>query len=367
MDNKKGKGIPWYLRLFFNIIIVGILIFAVQTAYEIGFKSSYDIIVEQSKKQKDSNIKEVKIKVNKGASTEDIAEAVYAGGLISNKMWFRLQSKLFKFDGKYKEGVYSLNTTMDDKRIMTFLTTEKVAESESVRVTIPEGFNVMQIAARLEELDLVSQEDFLKAVNERDYEYEFLEDIDHTKKNKLEGYLFPDTYFFPEDVTAQEVVIRMLNRFEEITDKYKQELVNIPYSFDDVIIIASIIEQEAKLEEERAIISGVMYNRLADAMKLQMCSTVQYALEKKTANLSYDDLAVESPYNTYKYEGLPIGPICSPGEASLRAAFRPEEHDYYFFVLNDAESGSHAFSGTAEEHNSNKSKYKQSLDKNFHQ
>lgn len=366
MDNKKRKGIPWYVRLFLNIIFVGILLFAINYAFQTAFKSSYDIVTEQSKKQSESNIKEVKIEIKEGASTQEIAEAVYNGGLTENKLWFRLQSKLLKFDGKYKEGVYSLNTTMDDK-IMQSLTANKKLERESIKVTIPEGFTVKQIAARLEELELVKREEFMKAVNERDYDYEFLKNIASNKKSKLEGYLFPDTYFFYDDVTAHEVVIKMLNRFEEITDQYTQELDNLSYSFDDVIIIASIIEKEAKLEEERAIISGVMYNRLKDAMKLQMCSTVQYALEKKTASLSYGDLAVESPYNTYKYTGLPTGAICSPGEASIRAAFQPEEHDYYYFVVKDLQEGSHAFSKTAEEHNNNKAKYKQLVDKNFHE
>ncbi len=366
MDNKKGR-MPWYLRMFFNIIIVGGLIFAVKLAFEKGFTSSYDIVVEQSNKQSDSNIREVKIKVDRGATTEDVANAVYEGGLTTNKLWFKVQSKLLKFDGKYKEGVYSLNTTMTDKKIMEALSAVQTAENDNIRVTIPEGFNIMQIAGRLEELELVTKEEFLSAVNDNNYDYEFLEGISNMKKNKLEGYLFPDTYFFPENVTAQEIVIRMLNRFEEITNNYKQELIDSPYTFDQVITIASIIEQEAKLEEERDMISGVMYNRLEDDMKLQMCSTVQYALEKKTANLSYADLEVESPYNTYKYSGLPIGAICSPGEASIRAAFLPEEHDFYFFVLSDTEIGSHAFSTTAEEHNSNKAKYKQSVDKNFHE
>lgn len=365
MDNKKRKGIPWYLRLFLNIIIVGIMIFAVDTAFKRSFNSSYDIIIEQANQQRDLNITEVKIKVDKGASTQDIAKAVYAGGLIPNKLWFRVQSKLFKFDGKYKEGVYSLNTSMGDKRIMETLTADDITASESVRVTIPEGFNINQIAGRLEDLNLVTKEAFLKAVNENVYNYEFLDGISHNKKNKLEGYLFPDTYFFPQDVTPEEIIIRMLNRFEEITDKYKQDLVDIPYTFDDVITIASIIEQEAKLEEERAIISGVIYNRLEDEMKLQMCSTVQYALEKRTVNLSNKDLEVESPYNTYKYSGLPLGAICSPGEAAIKAAFQPEEHNYYFFVVKDVEEGSHAFSTTVDEHNRHKKKYKQSIDKNF--
>lgn len=367
MDDKKRSRIPWYLRLFLNIILVGILVFAADLVFKKGFSSSYKIVVEQSDKQSDNTINEVKFTINQGDSTQEIAQALHAAGLTPNQLWFRAQSKLLKFDGKYKEGIHSLNTTMGDKKIMETLTADKVQVSESVRVTIPEGFNINQIAARLEDLDLVSKEDFLKAVNENAYNYDFLTEISPNKKNKLEGYLFPDTYFFPEDVTAQEIIIRMLNRFEEITNRYKQYLVDSPYTLDEIITIASIIEQEAKLPQERAIISGVMYNRLEDAMKLQMCSTVQYALEKKTASLSYADLEVESPYNTYKYQGLPLGAICSPGEASIEAAFLPEEHDYFFFVVKDPEEGSHAFSVTAEEHNAHKAKYKQSIDKNFHQ
>ena len=367
MANKKARGIPWYVRMVFNIIIVGAIIWGASRVFQTGFQSSYKIITTQAKKQTSSNIKEVKIQIKRDASTEEIAQVIYDNGLTSNKIWFRLQSKLFKFDGKYKEGIFSLSTNMDDKRMMELLTTDKAVEQENVRVTIPEGFTILQIAARLEELELTTKEEFLKAVNEREYGYDFLNDFTGSKKYKLEGYLFPDTYFIRKDATAEEIIIRMLNRFEEITNKYKQELANLPYTFDEIITIASIIEQEAKLDEERAIIAGVVYNRLADTMKLQMCSTVQYALEKRIVNLSYDDLAVESPYNTYMYAGIPAGAICSPGEASIRAAFQPEEHNYYFFVVSDPEKGSHAFSTTADEHANNKAQYKQTLDKNFHQ
>lgn len=367
MRNKRRKGIPWYVHIFFNIIVVVLIVGGAFFMFKTGFKSSYKIITTQAKKQNSPNIKEVKVTIKRGATTEDIAEVIYDHGLTSNKLWFRLQSKLFKFDGKYKEGIFSLSTNMDDRRMMELLTADKVVEQDNIRVTIPEGYTIIQIARRLEELELVTQEEFLKAVNEKEYDYEFLKGITQNKKQKLEGYLFPDTYFFREDASPEEIIVRMLNRFEEITNRYKQELINLPYSFDEVITMASIIEQEARLDEERAIIAGVMYNRLTDMMKLQMCSTVQYALEKRTVNLSYDDLAVESPYNTYKYAGLPVGPICSPGEASIRAAFQPEEHDYYFFVVNDPEEGSHAFSTTADEHNQNKAKYKQTIDKNFHE
>ncbi|NLI88878.1 MAG: endolytic transglycosylase MltG [Epulopiscium sp.] len=363
--NKKKESMPTYMRVFIKIIFVGVFIFAISLVFNKGLESSYDIVVSQSEKQNDPHIKEVKIKVNRGATTEDIAQAVYDGGLISNKLWFRLQSKLYKFDGKYKEGTFSLNTTMDEKAMMEALTTNQLADNAEIKVTIPEGFNIIQIAERLEKEGIVSKDDFLAAVNEKEYDYDFLQGTNPNKKNRLEGYLFPDTYFFPEGITSEAIIIRMLNRFEEITNNYSQRFADSQYSFDEIITIASIIEQEARLDEERPIISGVIYNRIDDSMNLQMCSTVQYTLEKKKANLSYDDLEVESPYNTYKYEGLPIGAICSPGEASIKAALYPEEHDYFFFVVKDPEEGSHAFSTTLGEHNSRKTEYKQTVDKNF--
>lgn len=367
MNNKKDKSAPWYVRLLLNMILIGILVFGISFVYQKGFDLSYGIVTSQSGKERDTQIKEVKIQVDKGDSTEDIAQAVYAGGLITNKFWFRAQSKLLKFDGKYQQGIFSLNTAMDDKQIMEALTTDPALERTEIKVTIPEGFNIAQIANRLEEQDIVTRAEFLAAVNEKEYDYDFLSDMDPNKKNKLEGYLFPDTYFFEEGVSAEGVVIKMLNRFEEITNQYKAKLIDSEYSLDDIIIIASIIEQEAKLAEERPIISGVIHNRIEDAMKLQMCSTVQYALEKKKANLSYNDLKVESPYNTYKYSGLPIAPICSPGEDSIKAALYPDEHDYFFFVVKDPEVGSHAFSVTAAEHNASKAQYKDAIDKNFHE
>lgn len=367
MAKKKNKGIPWYIRLSLNIVVVLVLVISIVITFRTAFNSSYEIVTTQVEKENDPNVKEVKIEIKRGDTTQAIAQTLYENDLITSKLWFRAQSKLYKYDGKYKEGVFSLNTTMDDKRMMQVMTTDKAEQVDNIKITIPEGFNVAQIATRLEEMNIVSKDEFIKAVNEKEYDYEFLKNIPLSKKYKLEGYLFPDTYFIRKDSNAEEIVIKMLNRFEEITNKYKQELTTLGYSFDEVITIASIIEQEAKLEEERAIIGGVMYNRLKDNMKLQMCSTVQYALEKKKANLSYEDLEVESPYNTYKYGGLPAGPICSPGEASIKAAFQPEEHNYYFFVVKDIELGSHAFSSTANEHNQNKSKYKQSIDKNFHQ
>ena len=367
MNNKKNKGMPWYLRFFLKLITVSIFVFGLGFIFNTAYQGTYNITQAQAQKQNTTNVREAEIKVEKGASTEDIAKAIHKEGLISNILWFRVQSRLLKYDGQYQAGTFSLNTTMDDQTIMETLTAQKMVESEAVRVTIPEGFNIMQIAARLEEAELVSKEAFLRAVNDRDYDYPFLEELPQGRKNKLEGYLFPDTYLFSPDASAEAIVIKMLNRFQEITDQYKQELVGSPYSFDQIITIASIIEQEAKLDEERPMISGVIYNRIEDDMKLQMCSTVQYALEKRTANLSYDDLKVESPYNTYKYPGLPAGAICSPGEASIRAAFLPEENDYYFFVLKDLGDGSHSFNKTAQEHNTSKAKYKQSIDKNFHQ
>ena len=151
----------------------------------------------------------------------------------------------------------------------------------------------------------------------------------------------------------------MLNRFDEIVKpEYYKRAQELGYTMDEIIIIASIIEQEAKLEEERPRVAGVIYNRLESDIPLQMCSTVMYALGKEKI-VFYIGFGGRFPYNTYLHGGLPVGPICNPGEASIKAALYPEEHDYYYFVLMDEETGEHVFTSTGEEHNAAKKKYNQ--------
>jgi len=198
-------------------------------------------------------------------------------------------------------------------------------------------------------VNLVSREEFLEAAAKGEFDYDFLTGVPHGEK-RLEGFLFPDTYQFEADATAEEIINVMLKRFGEVyNEEYRRRAQELGLSTLEVVTMASIVEKEAKLDEERAVIAGVFYNRLKKNWKLESCATVQYLLGEPKAELSYKDLEIDSPYNTYKYYGLPPGPIASPGKASLEAALYPEEVDYLFFRANP--DGSHTFSRTLAEHN----------------
>jgi UPF0755 protein len=347
------------IALLITCIVVSVKVFS----YFFNYTSN--IIASDDLREKNPNITEITLEISDTTTIEDIASYLYEKKFISNAYSFRIESKLSKLDSKLKPGNYSISSNMSNDEILKLVTSDMAVEEETIKFTIPEGYTVVQIAEKLESMKIVSKEDFFDAVNNRDYDYEFLRNIPDGVKYDLEGYLFPDTYIIRKNATPEEIIIKMLNRFEEVISQYSNYVDSSNYNLNDVLSIASIIEQEAKLSEERPIISGVIYNRLNSNINLQMCSTIQYVLEKRKASLSYSDLEISSPYNTYKNQGLPIGPICCPGVESISAALMPEENDFYFFVVKDDEEGSHSFSKTAEEHAANKSKYQQTIDKNF--
>jgi UPF0755 protein len=193
------------------------------------------------------------------------------------------------------------------------------------------------------------------AALEKEYEYDFLQNI-AAGPHCLEGFLFPDTYSLPEDVSAEQVINLMLKNFEKV---WNQEFAGTAsqknMSVYKTVTIASMVEREARVNSERKTIAGVIYNRLNQNMPLQIDATVVYALGGHKDVVTYADLEVNSPYNTYKYAGLPPGPISCPGKASLNAALNPEKHSYYYYLAKG--DGSHYFSKTYDEHLQAKQKY----------
>ncbi len=336
----------------------GLLVFVLLlAALFIGGNYAFYMYQNVPENNKNSNAK-VQISVSKGASTRDIAKILKQNNLILNEDVYKLKSKVLKFDGKYNYGMFELTASMNNEQIMKYLTTEKGVESLGPKFTIPEGYTVKQIADRLEESGVVSSKDFINAVNEYDMsKVEVLKNLPN-RKNKLEGYLYPSTYHFDKNSKAEEVVEKMIKMF---TNSYKKEYVQrakeLGKSIDEIITIAAIIEREAKRPDERTKIAGVIYNRLKTKMKLEMCSTIQYAQGKVKEKLYQKDLIIDSPYNTYKNTGLPVGPICSPGLESIKAALYPEKHDYLYFVLKDEATGKHIFSKTYAEHIKAKNEY----------
>jgi UPF0755 protein len=224
-----------------------------------------------------------------------------------------------------------------------------------VSVTIPEGYNMRQIAQLLQDSRVCSAEAFIKTCNTYPFKHTFLQDIPMIE-NRLEGYLFPDTYEFYVNESPVQAANKMLNNFDRrYTTEMREHTEKAGLTIHEVVIMASLVEKEAKLATERATISGVIYNRLknkANFPYLQIDATVLYALNKTDA-LTEEDLKVESPYNTYVTEGLPPTAICSPGVSCLLAAILPEEHRYYYYVvdINSEIKGQHIFSKTLAEHN----------------
>lgn len=293
---------------------------------------------------------DLSVKIEKGSTVGRIARELKDAGLIEYRWAFVLFAKVTGNADSFQYGTYVLNTDMDYLELVTNL--QKTASFRAtVTVMIPEGAELREIIATLDEKNVCSAEELWDAVENHPFDYDFLQNLPE-RENRLEGYLFPDTYEFFEQSDAVTVLTKFLDNFEV---KFSQELRDraqeIGMSIDEVVTLASIIEREAASDEDRATVSSVFHNRLNSTQYplLQSCATVQYVLQERKPVLTYDDIKIDSPYNTYLYEGLPIGPIASPGLASIRAALYPETTDYYFFVVSA--DGTHIFSKTLAEHN----------------
>lgn len=368
MSNKQGTT-RIIVSTFFSLILLAIGLYIGYRVTLTSYTYTENIIESEATRVLSNDISKINLIVTEQTTINDIALTLYNGGFISDKNYFLLEAKLENAITGFITGEYTISSNMSSTEILNLLTTNISNDAEIIKFTIPEGYTIDQIAEVLENKNIVTKENFLDAVKNRDYssDYSFLRDMPTNRdyKYQLEGYLFPDTYIVRKNVTSEEIIIMMLNRFQEILSRYVSYIQSSKYTIHDLITVASIIEQEAKLDEERAMIAGVIYNRLDADMRLQMCSTVQYSLNKRKINLTLQDLEEDKPYNTYLYTGLPIGPISNPGEACIKAATMPAYHDYYYFVLQDSETGAHYFSSTSDEHNIAKSRYRQANDINF--
>lgn len=330
---------------FTMILIIAIAAFGMFTYYNSNLQAL----------SKDGKDKEVTIP--RGTSAKGISTILEKQGIIKNANVFYLYGKLSNKAQKIQAGNYILNSSMTVPEIIDKLAAGK-AKIDTVRFTIPEGYELREIADKLAEQGLVDKDKFYKAVNEASYKYDFLKDIPKGRENRLEGYLFPDTYEIYKGATETEIVDKMLSRFNEVfNEQYRQRAKELNMSIDDVVNLASVIEREAKVDNERKTVSAVFHNRLNKSMKLQSCATVQYILKERKPVLSYKDTEINNPYNTYMYAGLPKGPIASPGAKSIEAALYPDNVDYLYFVAKP--DGTSVFSRTYQEHLNAQNKIKQ--------
>ena len=292
----------------------------------------------------------MEISVPHGAGTIMISQILAERGAIRYPSLFCLLSRHMEKDDIWQPGCYQLQAGSGYEDIFRLFS--QTVYAPDVTVTIPEGKQLKEIAKILEDKGICSREAFLQACESGIYEYPFLSEDCQAGRRRLEGYLFPDTYrFFPE--TEPELVIRtMLDRFGEVvyTEENRARAEELGYSFDDLITLASMVESEAATESDRRNIAQVFYNRLetTSGQMLQSCVTVEYALGIHKTIISWQDTQFDSPYNTYMYPGLPIGPICCPGMMSIRAALWPEKNNYYYFQSD--KFGTIWFAATLREH-----------------
>ena len=293
---------------------------------------------------------EKEIEIPEGSTTDTISHILKENDLIKSELIFKLYSKLEDRSSQYKAGTYELSTAMSQEDIMDELVKGGKSKA-SASFTIPEGFELKQIAQRLADNNLVDKGKFLALTSDVDRfkdDYDFLEDL--PKESTLEGYLYPATYEVFEDAREEEIIKKMLDAFNNVyTSEIQLKGRELGMDTNQIMILASIIEREAVLEKERPTMSGVFHNRLEVDMPLQSCATVQYALGERRPVLSNKDVRIDSKYNTYINAGLPPAPISSPGIDSIKAAVNPEDIDYLFFVRT-GDDGSHTFTTTYNEH-----------------
>lgn len=289
---------------------------------------------------------EVSFHVPARASAKDVAVALREKYLIRSETAFRLLSRLKGVDNRFRTGVHLLSPSLSTPQIISSLVSGD-RRLKDVVVTIPEGYSIPQIAQAMQDGLILRPEEFLAAARRESVEPNTVSFP--LPDGSLEGYLFPDTYRFEPDSEPKTVVARMLANFErKAYHPLQSEFLRSSLSFPQVITLASMVEREAKLPQERPLIAGVYLNRLRKMMKLECDATVQYALGRHKARLSYSDLKVDSPYNTYLHPGLPPGPICNPGLDSIRSVLNPIESDFLYYVARP--DGSHVFSRTLREH-----------------
>jgi UPF0755 protein len=282
------------------------------------------------------------------ADIDYVAQVLKDSGIIEYKMLFEFYSKLSNVDEKIDPGSYELSTEFDYRALVKKMQVGSESMLET-RVTIPEGYTMAQIFEKFEENDICSAEELYDAAANYNFTYSYLGEMETGNAARLEGFLFPDTYNFYQGEQASSVINKMLATLHyKITADMLTQAENRGLTFRQIMVIASMIESEAANDEERATIASVIYNRLNTGMPLQIDATIQYILPERKANLTQADLAIDSPYNTYLYTGLPPGAISNPGMASINAALNPASTNYYYYALN-TETGTHEFFQTYDE------------------
>ena len=356
-DDEQTEGKPRSLK---HTIIYMLVVLGLSLALSVAMWFAADDVLALTKSD---NV--ITVTIQDGDTLEDVAQNLKEHGLVRYKFLFILYGKFSHAEEKFSAGTFELNQLFDYHALVNGLASSSEAR-KTITLTFPEGYSCDQIFSMLAENEVCTLEDLEDTAANYEFDFDFLQDLSYGDENRLEGYLFPDTYDFYVDDNPVRVINKMLANFDsKFTETMKsdidtlndsirtrmenegsftdEEIDNAMMDVRKIITVASLIEKEAGSDQERSLISSVIYNRLNTRVHelLQIDATVEYALGEHKTELTANDLAVDNPYNTYKNKGLPPGPIANPGLASIMAAIHPDNTDYYFYALND--TGTHTF------------------------
>lgn len=324
--------------------IISVILFLV-------FSSSICFFMDLSqyaKKPVDNSSAKKVVIIQPGHGLNATTEKLFKAGIIKNRLKFKLFAIIKGHDKNVQAGEYLLSASMPPVKILEILVNGKV---NLHKITVVEGYNLHQIADIVARAGFASRTDFYAAATNASFVYE--KGID---AKTFEGYLFPETYYFPKVVTPEKIISTMVDRFRSVfTAKWKKRAEELGFSIHQVVTLASIIEKETGAPFERPLISSVFHNRLKKGMRLEADPTVIYGIKNFNGNLTRKHLTTWSPYNTYKIKGLPIGPIACPGFKAIEAALYPDDTRFIFFVSK--RDTTHKFTTNLKDHNKAIRKY----------
>ena len=327
------------------LLLIGIPIFLTVCAASGLF---IDLKIYADKPAEVGSSHEVVINVSQGQSVKTTANMLYQESIVKSPLKLVWIARLEGYDKRLKAGEYLFSAGMSPRRILEIMVKGEV---KLHKLTVPEGYNTYQIADLVAQAGLASKADFIRAATDAALVRKMGLDAE-----TFEGYLFPDTYYFPKDVSVEKILSTMIQRFRDIfLPDWRERAKDLGFTVNQVVTLASIIEKETGAPFERALISSVFHNRLKRKMRLESDPTVIYGVQNFSGNLTREHLKTATPYNTYQIRGLPAGPIANPGRASLEAALYPEETAYIYFVSK--KDSTHYFSTNLKDHNRAVRKY----------
>lgn len=295
-----------------------------------------------------TDVSERIVYIEAGQDLGRTADELYREGIIASRFKFKVMARLAGVERRLKAGEYSLSPHMTPREIMETLVSGRV---RLLRLTVPEGYTLKQIAALFEEQLGGDRSAFVKAANDPSFVQEM-----NIVADTFEGYLFPDTYYFPRRTSPRTVIRTMVDRFRSVfTPAWEARATQLGFSIHQTVILASMIEKETGVGEERPLIASVFHNRLKKRMRLESDPTVIYGVAEFDGNLTRKHLRTRTPYNTYAIRGLPAGPIANPGKQALEAALYPADTKYLYFVSK--KDSTHQFSTNFNDHNRAVRKY----------